>query len=367
MAPTYRRSPVWLLRCGRGSGWTAEGRARLWHRWTRTTTCGSGRTAGPTPATSGPRAGAARRTSGGTGWGRDWRVQRVSAPTDSSVAVEIGCGHGRWTQFLASIYGHVIAVDLAPRCVAVASARFEQDDSVTVEQCDGSSLRGVGDESVDLVFSFDSLVHADAMTMDAYVGECARVLRSDGVAFLHHSNLAACVPDRSRLLQRRSVRRILASAGIAEPNVHWRDPTVDADVVARLARRHGLACVEQELLAWGTRRQLIDCISVLRRGTRAVRRNPDGPSIAASWPRWTRRGDARRAELRPPRGKPGRQDRRGEWGGPHRRGRQVERRTPRGLRSDLDAIQVLGQHDLAVEVGGGQLDPRPSVTRSGGR
>ena len=192
-------------------------------------------------------------------------MQRVSAPTDSSVAVEIGCGHGRWTQFLASIYGHVIAVDLAPRCVAVASARFEQDDSVTVEQCDGSSLRGVGDESVDLVFSFDSLVHADTMTMDAYVGECARVLRSDGVAFLHHSNLAACVPDRSRLLQRRFVRRILASAGIAEPNVHWRDPTVDADVVARLARRHGLACVEQELLAWGTRRQLIDCISVLRR------------------------------------------------------------------------------------------------------
>ena len=100
---------------------------------------------------------------------------------------------------------------------------------------------------------------------------------SDGVAFLHHSNLAACVPDRSRLLQHRSVRRILASAGIAEPNVHWRDPTVDADVVARLARRHGLACVEQELLAWGTRRQLIDCISILRRGSDR-RRNPDGPS-----------------------------------------------------------------------------------------
>ena len=67
---------------------------------------------------------------------------------------------------------------------------------MTVMQCDGSSLRGVGDESVDLVFSFDSLVHADAMTMDAYVGECARVLRNDGVAFLDHSNLAACVPDQ---------------------------------------------------------------------------------------------------------------------------------------------------------------------------
>lgn len=213
-----------------------------------------------------------------SGWGgphdqwRNWLAPRLAASTGgrstcSAVAVEIGCGHGRWTQFLASAHERVIAVDLAPACVAATRARFEDDDSVTVLQCDGSSLRGVEDASVDLVFSFDSLVHADAITMDAYVAECARVLRLDGVAFLHHSNLGACVPDRSRLLQRRSIRRFLASMGIAEPNVHWRDPTVDADVVARSARRHGLVCVEQELLTWGTRRQLIDCISILQRGT----------------------------------------------------------------------------------------------------
>jgi len=213
-----------------------------------------------------------------SGWGgpqdqwQNWLAPRLAAgtggrSTHSSVAVEIGCGYGRWTQFLATSYQRVVAVDLAPGCVAASRARFADDDSVTVLQCDGSSLRGVEDASVDLVFSFDSLVHADAETMDAYVAECARVLRPDGVAFLHHSNLGACVPDRSRLLQRRSIRRVAASMSLAEPNVHWRDPTVDADVVTRAARRHGLACVEQELLAWGTRRQLIDCISILRRGT----------------------------------------------------------------------------------------------------
>jgi SAM-dependent methyltransferase len=209
-----------------------------------------------------------------SGWGgpgpqwSEWILPRLTAvvgsdPCDVETIVEIGCGHGRWTQFLAAGGAAVVAVDLAAGCIDACERRFADRSSVRPTLCDGASLPGVADASVDLVFSFDSLVHADATAVEGYVSECARVLRPDGVAYLHHSNLAACGLDGSALVVP-VVRRLLASVRLAEPNVHWRDPTVDADLVARLAAAHGMVCVEQELLRWGTRRRYIDGISVLR-------------------------------------------------------------------------------------------------------
>jgi SAM-dependent methyltransferase len=183
-----------------------------------------------------------------------------------STVVEIGCGHGRWTGFLADRYEHVTAFDLAPGCVEVCRVRFSERPGVRVSVCDGASLPGVEDRSVDLVFSFDSLVHADRVAIDGYLAECARVLTTDGLAFLHHSNLASCGIDRWRLLDHRWARRPLAAVGLAEPTVHWRDPSVDADLVVGSAAAHGLRCVHQELVRWGTQRRFTDCISVLERG-----------------------------------------------------------------------------------------------------
>jgi hypothetical protein len=86
------------------------------------------------------------------------------------------------------------------------------------------------------------------------------------VAWLHHSNLHASRRDRSALLRSVGpVHRLLVRAGAVEPEVHWRDPTVDADVVARLAAQHGLVCVEQELLRWGDCRRYLDVVTVLVR------------------------------------------------------------------------------------------------------
>lgn len=49
----------------------------------------------------------------------------------------------------------------------------------------------VADSSVDFAFSFDSLVYVEAEVLKGYLTELARVLKPDGVAFLHHSNLGA--------------------------------------------------------------------------------------------------------------------------------------------------------------------------------
>jgi SAM-dependent methyltransferase len=204
--------------------------------------------------------------------------------------VEIGCGHGRWTEFLRSRSERLVAVDLAESCVAACATRFADDPAVTVRRTDGRSLDDVADGSVDLVFSFDSLVHADLGVMDAYLGEAARVLAPDGTAFLHHSNLAGC-RLRPGLRRLPVLPHVLGRLGVLERDLHWRDPSVGAEEVSAAAERHGLRCVTQELVPWGTGRMLIDCIStVVRIGSAAdhgrhVIENPafgaDAPALSA--------------------------------------------------------------------------------------
>ena len=82
-------------------------------------------------------------------------------------------------------------------------------------------------------------------------------LTSDGVAFLHHSNLQAYEPG-----------------SYDSENVHWRAPTVSAALVEQAAAEIGLTCVSQEKVAWGNKTMLLDCFSVIARaGSQWDRRN----------------------------------------------------------------------------------------------
>ena len=50
-----------------------------------------------------------------------------------------------------------------------------------------------------------------------------------------------------------------------EKELHWRDFSVDAKKVERFAGENGLRCLSQEIIPWGTKRMLIDCISTIAR------------------------------------------------------------------------------------------------------
>jgi len=120
--------------------------------------------------------------------------------------------------------------------------------------------------SVDFVFSFDSLVHAEGDVMQRYMSELARVLTRDGVAFLHHSNLAAV--GRAPFVAGKApvIGRL-----VGEASNHWRARSVDAERVRGWIAGAGLHCASQELINWETRR-LIDCITVVARpGSRFAR------------------------------------------------------------------------------------------------
>lgn len=210
---------------------------------------------------------------GGDEWSRDWGtvsmqwygtlLPRIHRFLPATTICEIGCGYGRWTHFLKDWCSRLVAVDVSKECIDACRKRFAGCRHVSCEANDGTSLATIADRSVDFVFSFDALPLVDAPTLDAYLGQLPRLLKDDGAAFLHHSNLGAY---RSLYATVRSVpglEAVLRRVGLLDRDLYWRDPGVCVQLVDRLARKHGLECLSQEVIRWGTRFIMIDAFSVV--------------------------------------------------------------------------------------------------------
>jgi hypothetical protein len=139
----------------------------------------------------------------------------------------------------------------------------------------------VADSSIDFAFSFDSLVHVEAEVLHDYLTELARVLKADGVAFLHHSNYGAYrrsaqvfAPAQGGLRHLPSTLRTgLKLAGIRRES-GLRAESVSAAGFAQLCSDSGMRCVGQELVNWAGGVILQDAISIVTRpGSRWDRPN----------------------------------------------------------------------------------------------
>ena len=213
---------------------------------------------------------------GGEEWSAAWGgseaqwtgaiLPRIERFLPAARALEIAPGFGRFTHYLREHCGRLVVVDLSEACIEACRGRFAGDERVECYVNDGRSLPMVEDASIDLVFTFDSLVHADADVLEAYVRELARVLGPNGAAFVHHSNAGEYRRyfEARRRLPRRLRDRLAASGRL--DRVHRRALDVSADDVRRFCAEAGLRCVEQELVNWGGRR-LIDCFSTIVRPT----------------------------------------------------------------------------------------------------
>ena len=211
---------------------------------------------------------------GGSQAGTDllwWRtlLPRLRTFVPARTILEIGPGYGRWTEYLTSLCEHLIAIDVTPACIESCRARFAGDPRLEFHVNDGTSLDVVRAHSVDLVFSFDSLVHAEGDVLDRYIEQLPRVLSPGGVAFLHHSNLGAFVDPGTNDVRRYVTRR------------HWRAATMSARRLRDACRRAGLHCEAQEMINWigrgrtadrpkldGRLLPLTDCLSIVKRRDR---------------------------------------------------------------------------------------------------
>ncbi len=169
---------------------------------------------------------------------------RISQYLPVKTTLEIGPGFGRWIRFLNAYCNNLIGVDLSEKCIDYCKEQFQ--DTVFYLN-NGQSLDMIEDNSIDFVFSFDSLVHTEDSILKTYVLQIAKKLTKNGVSFLHHSNLGAY------------------SETSEDTTKQWRDPTMSAEKMQQYANEAGLKVTKQELITWNTEKTLIDCFSTLAR------------------------------------------------------------------------------------------------------
>ena len=166
--------------------------------------------------------------------------------------LEIGAGGGRFTEALLSRAKQLIAADTSPTMIKLLRARFRGQPQVSCLLLDGRGLAGVSDNSVDVVFAYDVLVHLSPWRIYNYLEEFRRVLRSNGRAVLHHANTFSPLGWRRFL---RDAARVKAG----ESNQAQFTP-LTPEFMAALARRAGFA-VHVSVTSVVRR----DCISILDR------------------------------------------------------------------------------------------------------
>lgn len=186
-------------------------------------------------------------------------MPRINRFLPTGTILEIAPGGGRWTQFLNRFCDRLIGVDLSPVCIDICQRRFSADPRREFHVNDGCSLEMVKDRSIDFVFCFDSLVHAEADAVDGYLRQLVRKLTPDGAGFIHHSNLGDCQrPFMEKFLPER-VKELFIRRGYLESS-HLRAPSMTARRFEESCTAAGLQCISQELINWRGSR-LIDCLS----------------------------------------------------------------------------------------------------------
>jgi ubiquinone/menaquinone biosynthesis C-methylase UbiE len=151
---------------------------------------------------------------------------------DLSSVLEIACGKGRHSQQIVDRSARIIMCDTSEDAIAAAKERFAKYPNVSCYFVqDGQSLPFLDDETVSAVFSYDAMVHFEALTVNAYLNEISRVLRPGGKALLHHSNYSAN-PSQS-----------------FEKNPGWRN-FMSLPTFNYFASRAGLMVVDQVPITW---------------------------------------------------------------------------------------------------------------------
>jgi ubiquinone/menaquinone biosynthesis C-methylase UbiE len=149
---------------------------------------------------------------------------RLGADPRGGVCVEVGCGPGRMTRYLAERFDRVVSVDVSSRMLEAAQSEVAAPN-VEYRLVSGRRLDGVDDGIADALVCYLVMQHMPRRALvRAYLREFARVLAPAGQAFVQIPVLegirgrvwrairAAAVPFYSQLspnvVHRRSYRGV---------------------------------------------------------------------------------------------------------------------------------------------------------------
>ena len=117
----------------------------------------------------------------------DGLVYRFGLEDKKLVTLDLGCLAGKWTQLLSEYSKEVICVDVFDYGFKIIRERHKDIDcELSFYLTSGDELTGIKDNSVDLIFSIDSInKDLPAGVYEAYFKEFSRVLSPWGFALIH--------------------------------------------------------------------------------------------------------------------------------------------------------------------------------------
>jgi ubiquinone/menaquinone biosynthesis C-methylase UbiE len=165
-------------------------------------------------------------------------VQHLLVPhiTKQTHVLEIAPGHGRWTEYLVRLAGHVTVIDLSASCLDFCRNRFQTHSNIDYVLTPGDRLPLYAEGRIDFVWSYDSFVHMDRQVIQAYLAEIRRVLKVNGSAIIHHSNVEDLANHRQD-----------NAAG-------WRS-AMSAELIRELAQHAGLS-VSSQYIYWDDEKKI---------------------------------------------------------------------------------------------------------------
>lgn len=155
----------------------------------------------------------------------------------AKTILEIAPGYGRITQYLHKSCKKLLIVDITDKCIIACKNRFKSVQNIGYFLNDGKSLDMIPNNSIDFVFSWDSLVHAENDVIEAYLREIASKLTPNGIGFIHHSSLARY--------------KDITTGSLTVENKHWRASSMSAELFKKYCDQVGLNCIRQEIINWG--------------------------------------------------------------------------------------------------------------------
>jgi SAM-dependent methyltransferase len=103
------------------------------------------------------------------------------------VAVDIGCGGGRWTRYLLGCKT-VYAVDYYEELLTEFRKTFARYKHVKPVKNNGTDFPGIAPQSVDYILSFGCFGHINQTLIDSYLGNIKTILKPGGNVVIHYSD-----------------------------------------------------------------------------------------------------------------------------------------------------------------------------------
>jgi SAM-dependent methyltransferase len=201
-------------------------------------------------------------------WGQDSHFRRLFEKLDTTVAVDLACGHGRHSARLLSIKTgrhrpkKLYLLDVNQENVEYCKARFAGNPGVQAFRNNGYDFAPLGDSAVSAIVCYDAMVHFEYDAVLSYIRDAFRILAPSGRALFHHSNLDS------------------TPGGDYKQNPHWRN-FMSKNLFAHAANRAGFKVLEQVTLNWDSTRKL-DCLSFLEKPSASTEPSTLTPDLTSS-------------------------------------------------------------------------------------